>query len=249
MNEEKTIISDPIVGHTDQDIRDFDERARDSLGRDFPSEYTVEPKINGVSVELVYKKGTLTVAVTRDQGWGGEYITASLKTLLTVPLTLVQLDEDCSIPELLAVRGLVYMEFEAFRALNLRRIEKALLPFASPADAVADSLRQPNPRITAKRPLNMFCSGIAEYEGLPFQTEIESMAMLQKWGLRVNKPHVRLCKTIEDVIRYCHHLEETRTQFPYKVEGALIQINRLDVKKQLIEREGRPDYIIVFNFK
>lgn len=249
MNEEKTIISEPIVGYTDQDIQDFGERVRDSLGRDFPSEYTVEPKINGISVELVYKKGALTVAVTRDQGCGGEYITANLKTLLTVPLTLFQLDEDCSIPELLAVRGLVYMEFEAFRTLNLRRIEKVLPPFAGPADAAVDSLRQPNPRITAKRMLNMFCSGIVEYEGLPFETEMESMIMLQKWGLRVNKPHLRLCKTIEKVIPYCRHLEEIRSQFPYQVDGALIKINRPGPKKKLIERVNRSDYAIVFKFK
>ena len=242
-------MPDPVNGFTDQDIRDFDERVRDVLGHDYPSDYTVEPKINSVSVELVYKKGALTVAFTRDHAWDGEYITANLKTLLTVPLTLVQLDEDCSIPELLAVRGQAYMEFEAFHALNLHRIEKALPPFASPADAVADSLRQPNPRITAKRTLNMFSSGIAEYEGLPFETEMESMTMLQKWGLRVNKPHMRLCKTIEEVIGYCRQLEENRTQFPYELDGALIKINRLDLKQKLIERESRPDYSIVFRFK
>lgn len=249
MIERNRSIPDPVNGFTDQDIRDFDERVRGVLGNDNPVEFIAEPRINGLSVELVYKKGTLMLAFTRDHGHGGEYITANLKTLLTVPLTLVQLDEACSIPELLAVGGRVYMEFEAFQALNIRRKEKALFPFANPADAVADSLRQPNPRITAKRTLNMFCAGIADYEGPLFETEMESMIMLQKWGLRVDKPHMRLCPTVEKVIHYCRHLKEIRTQFPFKVDGALIKINRLNQQKKLIDRKGRPGYAIVYNFK
>ena len=249
MIEGNRSMPDPVNGFKDQDIRDFDERVQAVLGNDDPTEYTSEPKINGVSVELVYKNGALTIAFTRDHSQGGEYITANLKTLLTVPLSLDQIDENCSIPALLDVRGMVYMEFEAFQALNLHRMEKALFPFKSPADAVADSIRQPNPRITAKRKLNMFCSGIAKYDGPPFETEMESMIMLQKWGLRVNKPHLRLCPTAEKVIQYCHHLKEIRTQFPFKVDGALIKINRLSQQKKLLYGKRLPGCEIVYNFK
>ena len=240
---------DLMSGCTDQDLLNFDERIKDFLGSDDPVEYLIEPKLNGLAVDLVYKKGGLTIALTRDHGYHGEYITANLKTLLTVPLNLVQLDGDCDIPELLAVRGRVYMESEAFQGLNLRRTEKALPPFADPAEAVIDSLRQPNPRITAKRALNLFCSGIVEYEGPSFETEMESMIMLQKWGLRVNKPHMRLHSTIEKVIQYCRHIEEIRTQFPFKVDGALIRINLLSLQRQLFEKEEHPYGSIVFNFK
>ena len=238
-----------MSGCTDQELWGFDERIKGFLGNDYPIEYIVEPKLNGIAVELVYKKGGLTIAFARDHDYGEGYITANLKTLLTVPLTLIQLDEDCSIPELLFVRGRVYMELEAFQDLNLRRMGKALPPFANPAEAVADSLRQSNPRITAKIPLNIFCSGIVEYEGPPFKTEMESMIMLQKWGLRVNRPHLRLYPTIEKVIQYCRHLEANRTQFPFKLDGALIQINRLSLQKKLFENERHPGWAIVYNFE
>ena len=141
------------------------------------------------------------------------------------------------------------MELEPLQGLNLRRIEKALPPFEDPAEAVVDSLRQPNPRITAKRPLNMFCSGIVQYEGPPFETEMDSMIMLQKWGLRVDKPHLRLYSKIEEVIQYCHYLEEIRIQFPFKLDGVLIKINHLSLQKKLFEKEGHPGWAIVFNFK
>ena len=249
MNSGNRSFPDSKSGDTDREIRDFDDRIKSLLENDYPIEYIIEPKVNGLTVQLVYKNGGLTIAFTRNHDYSGEYITANLKTLLTVPLSLVQLDEDCSIPERLAVGGRVYMELEPFQGLNLNRIEKALPPFADPAEAVADSLRQPNPRITAKRPLNMFCSRIVQYEGPPFETEMESMIMLQKWGLRVDRPHLRLYSKIEEVIQYCHYLEEIRIQFPFKLDGALIKINHLRLQKKLFEKEGHPRWAIVFNFK
>ena len=249
MNEGNWSILSPESGYGEQDIRDFDERVRVFLGDEGPIEYIVEPKIDDLAVELVYKKGGLTIASTGRNGHQGDYVTANIKTLLTVPLTLVQLDEDCTIPDLLVVRGDVYMEFGAFQKLNHSRIEKGLHPFANPVDATADSLRQPNPRITAKRTLNMFCSGIGEYTGPSFETRMESMVMLQKWGLRVNKPFIREFPTIDKVIQYCRHLEEIRAQFPFKIDGAVIKLNRLSLQAKLVEGSGSPGWAFAFKFK
>lgn len=249
MNERNWSILGPESGYEDQDIRDFDEKVRVFLGDEGPIEYIVGPKIDGLGVELVYKKGGLTLASTGRNPIQGNYVTANIKTLLTVPLTLIQLDADCTIPDLLAVRGAVYMEFEAFQTLNQSRIEKGLHPFANPADATADSLRQPNPRITAKRPLNMFCSGIGEYSGPTFETRMESMVMLQKWGLRVNKPFIRECPTIDKVIQYCRQLEEISAQFPFSTDGAVIEVNHLNHQAKLVDGEGSPGWAFALKFK
>ena len=249
MNGENRFINDQESGCKDQDIRDFDEGVKGFLGDEGPFEYMVGPKLAGLTVALIYKKGGLEIASTGSNGPRGKYITANIKTLLTVPLTLVQLDEKCSIPGLLTVEGDVYMEFDALQTLNQRRMERGLPPFEHPVDAVADSLKQPNPRITAKRKLNMFCSGIGAYTGPSYKTQMESMIMLQKWGLRVNRPHIRVCPTIDEVIRYCCHLEERRTRFPFKIDGAAIKLNRLSLQEKLSEGDGGPGWAFALKFK
>ena len=249
MNRGNRLIIDRESGCKDQDIRDFDERVKGFLGDEGPFEYMVEPKLEGLTVALVYKKGGLEIASTLGNGYEGEYITANIKTLLTVPLTLVQLDENYTIPDLLTVQGDVYMEFDAFIALNQQRMERDFPPFEHPVDAVADSLRQPNPRITAKRTLNMFCSGVGEYTGPSYKTQMDSMIMLQKWGLRVNRPLFRVCPTIDKVIQYCRHLKEIRTQFPFKIDGAVIKLNRLRLQEKLVEGDGSPGWVLAFEFK
>lgn len=249
MNKLNLYKISPNSGYEDRDILEFEKKVRGCLGGEDPIEYIVSPGIEGIGIELVYKKGELSLAFTVRKGSRVDYITSNVKTLLTVPLTLIQLDKDCTIPNFLAVRGDVYIELEAFKSMNQSRTEKGQHPFASPADATADSLIQPNPRITAKRPLNMFCSGIGEYIGPSFETRMESLVMLQKWGLRVNRPFFKECPTIDEVIGYCHHLQAIRDQFPYKTEGAVIEINRLNYLAKLIEEGGGLEQAFLFNFK
>jgi DNA ligase (NAD+) len=219
------------------------------LGEEGTIEYIVAPKIDGLAVELIYKKGELSLASKGGNPTRGEYVTSNIKTLLTVPLTLIQLDADCVIPDLITVRGHVYMELKDFQSLNHNRNEKGQHPFANPVDATADSLRQPNPRITARRPLNMFCSGIGDYMGPTYETRMESMDMLQKWSLRVNKPFIKAHPTIEKVIQYCHHLRDIRAQFPYSIDGALIEVNLLTLQARLDEKAGSPGSAIVLKFE
>ena len=249
MNQFKSHKISIHSGYEDQDIREFENNVRAFLGDEDPIEYLVGPSIEGIGIGLVYEKGGLSLAFTERDGSRAEYVTANVKTLLTVPLTLVQLDQDCAIPDLLTVRGDVYMESDAFEILNQGRIERDLSPFASPMDATSDSLIQPNPRITAKRSLNMFCSGIDEYKGPSFETRMESLVMLQKWGLRVNRPFFKVYLSIDEVIRYCHHIEEIREQFPFTIDGAVIEMNRLLDQEKLIQKGGGPGWAFVFKFK
>jgi len=234
---------------SDQDIRDFDTRVKRFLGNDSPVDYTVEPKIDGLAVELVYENGALTVASTRGDGLTGENVTRNIKTILTIPLTLTQKKNALPPPDILEVRGEVYMELEAFEKLNHERVERDLQPFANPRNAAAGSLRQLDPKITARRPLNMFCYGIGMISELSRDTHHELMTLLQQWGLRVNRPYIRICNTLTEVIDYCRHLEEIRTQFFFEIDGAVIKVNRLDLQTRLGQKSRSPRWAMAFKFK
>jgi DNA ligase (NAD+) len=236
-------------GFNEENIRDFDARTKRFLGEDTHLQYTVEPKIDGVAVELVYEEGKLSVASTRGDGDVGEDVTANIKTLLSVPLVLRPLTQDIPIPELIEVRGEVYMEIEAFKALNMQRTNKGLPDFANPRNAAAGSLRQLDPRITATRPLDMFCYGIGETRGLSLETHLEWMVAIQQMGLRVNRPHVRACRDLMEVVDYCHQLEEQRDQFPYEIDGAVIKVNQLALQARLGEKSRSPRWAMAYKFK
>ena len=232
----------------DQHILDFDARVRKFLGDDAPVSYTVEPKIDGLAVELIYEKGALTVASTRGDGRVGENVTGNIKTILNVPLTLADREKTLLIPDLLAVRGEVYMDVAAFEKLNQKRVAKNEALFANPRNAAAGALRQLDSRVTAKRPLDMFCYGVGGPETLPFETHWELMISLQRWGLRVNRPHIQVCDTINEVVAGCRHLEETRAQFPYEIDGAVIKVNRLDLQARLGMKSRSPRWAMAYKF-
>ncbi|MGD9320597.1 MAG: NAD-dependent DNA ligase LigA [Desulfobacteraceae bacterium] len=236
-------------GFDEQGIRDFDARLKRFLGEDPHVEYTVEPKIDGVAVELIYDGGVLSVASTRGDGYVGEDITSNIKTILSVPLTLFPISENVTIPELLEVRGEVYMEVKAFEELNEKRLAQGLAVFANPRNAAAGSLRQLDPRVTVKRPLDMFCYGIGELRGQNFETQMELMIALQVLGLRVNRPHIRACHSLEEVIGYCHQLEAKRSQFPYEIDGAVIKVNQLDLQARLGQKSRSPRWAMAYKFR
>ncbi len=235
-------------GFGKQDIMDFDARLKRFLKNDAPIEYTVEPKIDGLAVELVYEKGRLAVASTRGDGFVGENVTQNIKTLLSVPLSLSQYAEDVPIPDLLEVRGEVYIEKESFFQMNHERKKNGLSVFANPRNAAAGSLRQLDHKITAKRPLTMFCYGVGSVSDHAFETQYEMMLALQRWGLRVNRPHIRVCQTIEEVIDVCHDFEEKRVQFFYEIDGAVIKVNQLSQQEQLGQKSRSPRWALASKF-
>ena len=233
----------------DNDIIDFHARIKKVLGDNSSFNYTVEPKIDGLAVEIVFEEGKITVASTRGDGITGEDITPNIKTILTLPLTLTERNKKRPIPELLEVRGEVYMEIEAFNKLNRSRIDKNIPVFANPRNAAAGSLRQLDFRETLKRPLNIFCYGIGMMRGSEVAAQKELMTALNEWGLRVNIPHIKVCEDIEEVIEYCHLLEETRPQFFYEIDGAVIKVNQLEIQKRLGEKARSPRWALAFKFK
>jgi len=202
------------------EAREFDERLKRFLKTEEEFDYVVEPKMDGVAVELVYENGRLTVGSTRGDGYRGENVTQNLKTIHTIPLQLLDMEEP--VPELLEVRGEVYMDVEAFKKLNEERLARGETPFANPRNAAAGSLRQLDPKVTASRPLMIYCYGIGEVKGRRFETQWEVLQTLKKWGLRVN-PLIERCRGIEPAIAYHHRLEHQRHGPPL---GPGLQVHR-----------------------
>lgn len=232
---------------SDEDLIDFDNRLK-KLNSNVSIEYTVEPKMDGLAIELVYQDGKLAVASTRGDGYTGENVTANIKTLLTVPLNLFCLKGD-NIPRLLEARGEVYMEKEDFKKLNQTRLNEALSTFANPRNAAAGSLRQLDPKVTAKRRLNMFCYGVGVVSDYRADTYYETMLFLQSLGLRVNRPSIKICSNIAEVIEYCHKLEENRDDFPFEIDGAVIKVNNLELQEKFGLKSRSPRWAIAYKFK
>jgi DNA ligase (NAD+) len=238
----------PDEGHSEEEILRFDSRARERLGEGVPIQFTVEPKIHGVAVEIAYQGGILSRACTVGDGYQGEIVTPNIKTILTVPLTLWRIGHAPPFPEYLEVRGDVYMETGPFEELNREREEKGLNRFRDANEASMDSLTQVNPRISARRALNMFCHGVGEMTGPRPQTSYEQMVILQSWGFRVNRPHIRICDTTGEVLEECRSIREKRRSFPFDIEGALVKINPLDLQAKLGSTGGSPEWAFIYRF-
>ncbi len=233
---------------SEQEFREFDERVRRSLGLAGPVDYVAEPKLDGLGVELVYEHGELAVASTRGDGFVGENVTANVRTIRSVPLRLRRDSGAPPIPARLEVRGEVIMPKSAFQKLNAERAQKGEPLFANPRNAAAGSLRQLDSRITASRPLDMFCYAPGDLTGLPFETHWDFLQGLQAWGFKTN-PLNRGCRGAAEVIAYHAEMERKRGQLDYDVDGVVAKVNRFDQQRQLGEVSRSPRWAIAFKFK
>ncbi len=231
---------------TEKEAREFDERIRRFLRRQGPLEYVVEPKMDGVAVELVYVGGLLQVGATRGDGIRGEDVTQNIKTVRSVPLRLLEVPS-YPIPERVDVRGEVFLAIEDFHRLNEKRKEEGETPFANPRNAAAGSLRQLDSSITARRPLDMFAYGIGELRGARFETHWELLQGLKAWGLKVN-PHVFLCASMEEALGSYRRILEMRPALPYEADGAVIKVNSMALQRELGEISRSPRWAIAFKF-
>lgn len=233
------------------EVYEFDKRIKRflNLPEELSIEYTVEPKIDGLAIELVYEEGALRVGATRGDGYLGEDVTNNLKTIKTIPLRLRKFSEDApEIPPRIDVRGEVYMTKEEFKKINEERIARKEVPFANPRNAAAGSLRQLDPQITAKRKLDLFCYGVGYMEGYTFKTQWEVLQTLPKWGLKVN-PLVRLVKSIDEAIEYHREMEKIRDSLPYEIDGIVIKVNDLSLWEKLGTKARSPRYALAYKFQ
>jgi DNA ligase (NAD+) len=231
---------------SEQDMLDFNERIKRLLGTSENINFVAEPKLDGVAVNLIYENGNLAVGSTRGDGFTGEDITQNLKTIHTLPLKMSR-NAPVPTPDMIEIRGEVYMEIDAFKKLNRRRIQGGEPPFANPRNAAAGSLRQLDSKITAKRPLDVFCYGIGSFSGVAFRNHREVLETLALWGFRVN-PEVSRAGTIHECIEYYHRINERRKDLPYEIDGIVIKVDPLDIQERLGAVSRSPRWAIACKF-
>jgi DNA ligase (NAD+) len=227
------------------EAREFDDRLKRFLKTTEEFPYVLEPKMDGCAVELVYETGRLTTGSTRGDGYRGENVTQNLKTIHTIPLSL--LTEAELAPELLEVRGEVYMDLEEFKKFNAERLARGEPAFANPRNAAAGSLRQLDPKITAARPLKIYCYGVGEVRGRNFDSHWEVLQTLKKWGLRVN-PMIQRDQGIEAAIAYHRQLEHQRHGLPYEIDGMVIKVDSLPLQERLGTKARSPRWALAYKF-
>jgi DNA ligase (NAD+) len=231
----------------EDEVLEFDKRVKKLLNTSQDIEYVAEPKIDGLAVELVYQQGVFTIGSTRGDGEVGEDITQNLRTVKYIPLKLLS-RSSTKLPDLLEVRGEVYIDIIDFEALNKEREQVGEPPFANPRNAAAGSLRQLDSSITARRPLKIFCYGLGRLEGMRLETHWEALMALQGWGLRVNNLSQR-CYSISQVLEYYHKIAELREKQSYELDGIVIKVNRLDYQRTLGATTKSPRWALAYKFE
>lgn len=211
-----------------EELRAFDERVRSGLPAGSKVEYVMEPKIDGLACSLIYENGKLVRAATRGDGLVGENVTANVRTIRSIPLTL-KVPEGEAVPELLDVRGEVYMPRQAFMRLNEQRAERGESEFANPRNAAAGSLRQLDPQVTASRSLSFFAYYLVGDGAQPKHSE--SLALLARYGFKVSENY-KVVENIDEAIKYIGDFNELRQGLSYDTDGAVIKVN--DVYQQRI---------------
>jgi DNA ligase (NAD+) len=202
-----------------------------------------EPKLDGLAVELVYRKGRLVQGSTRGDGQTGEEITVNLRTVPAIPLKL----RGREIPDLLEVRGEVIITTTGFKALNEQRAAAGENLFANPRNAAAGSLRQLDSRITASRPLDFYAYGVGDPSRLPCRRQVEILEVLGGWGFKIN-PYVKSCPELVDVISHFQRLETVRNQLDYEIDGMVVKVDDLALQQRLGAKARSPRWAIAWKF-
>ncbi len=225
-----------------QEIIDFDMRIKKGLQTNNEIEYILEPKLDGLAVELIYQNGLFKIGSTRGDGNIGENITQNLKTIKQIPLSI---NEKAPIIE---IRGEVFIDKADFVNLNKQRLNNNEQPFANPRNCAAGSLRQLNSKITSTRPLKIFCYAPGYIEGLNLNSQYAFLKMLPKWGLPVN-PLIKIGYGPKFIIKYLNEMEEKRNELPYEIDGIVCKVNNFDLQNQLGNKSRSPRWAIAGKFK
>ncbi|TRZ49451.1 NAD-dependent DNA ligase LigA [bacterium] len=225
-----------------QELKDWDTRLRKGL-RQENIEYVVELKIDGLSANLTYKKGKLIIGATRGDGESGEDVTPNIKTIRAIPLKLMGED----VPDLIEIRGEVYLARQDLEALNKERQIQGEVLFANPRNAAAGSLKLLDTAVVAKRRLNFFAHSLGEYKRADIATQWDFLQALKNWGLPVNG-HSRLLKDSEEVIAYCKSWQEKREKLSYDIDGIVVKVNGLSQQKRLGFTLKSPRWAVAYKF-
>lgn len=222
-------------------LRRFDERVRKAIGS--PVTYVLEPKLDGASIELVYERGTLVRAATRGDGVTGEGVTDNVRTIATVPLVLA----GPQVPPLVALRGEVFMGVKAFEDLNTELLDAGSETFANPRNAAAGALRQLDPTLTARRPLDVYVYDILAVEGRRFATHREAQAAMRRWGLPVSDIGAT-ATDLEGITRFHARMLAQRDSLPFEIDGIVIKLDDLEQRRALGTTARHPRWAYAYKF-
>ncbi|RDZ08027.1 DNA ligase [Priestia megaterium] len=222
----------------EEDLRDFDRRVRQAVGDEFS--YVCELKIDGLAVSLRYQDGYLVLGATRGDGTIGENITENLKTIRSIPLRIKE-------PLSMEVRGEAFMPRKSFEALNEAKMGRDEVPFANPRNAAAGSLRQLDPKIAAKRNLDIFVYAMTDTGELEIDSHSESLNLLDELGFKTNKER-QTCETIDDVIAYIESWQTKRPELSYDIDGIVVKVDSFDQQDELGTTAKSPRWAIAYKF-
>jgi DNA ligase (NAD+) len=230
---------------SEEELRAWVTRMRTHLAREGIEEpafeFVAEPKIDGLAISLLYEDGVLVRGATRGNGEVGEDVTHNLRTIPTIPLRIADA------PDVLEVRGEIYMALKDFAGLNERRAEAGLSTFMNPRNAAAGTIRQLDPKLARERPLSMWAYGVGRLEGLRFGSHWESLTWLREHDFRVNQD-IRLLETEDEVVRQCLAWQERRGGLDFEIDGVVVKVSDLELQRRLGVVGRDPRWAIAWKF-
>jgi len=225
-----------------EELKEWTERVRKGLG-DEEIEYVAELKIDGLSANITYIDGKLALGATRGDGEAGEDVTENIKTIRAIPLALAAED----IPELIEIRGEVYMERKDFMSVNREREKEGEVLFANPRNAASGSLKLLDTSIVAKRRLNFFAHSLGENKGAKIENQRDFLDKLKRWGMRTN-PQWKLLRSIDEIIDYCKSWQEKRDRLTYDIDGIVVKVNDFSQQRKLGFTMKSPRWAVAYKF-
>jgi len=228
-----------------QEFMEFDQRVRSALGREEVYEYIAELKIDGLAVSLLYENGLLVRGATRGDGKQGDDITNNIRTIRSIPLRIFK---ENNFPAAFEVRGEAYLPKASFERINENRLSRGEAPFANPRNAAAGSLKLQDPKLVAKRRLEMFCYYFyTEDDRFVKFSHQENLLLLKEFGFAVN-PHYEKCRTMFEVTAYVEKWEQKRHTLPYEIDGVVLKVNSIAQQQKLGSTAKSPRWAIAFKF-
>jgi len=230
---------------TPEEAVEFENRIKKLLGSDEKFTYIAEPKFDGVSASLTYRDGAFALGATRGDGKTGEDVTMAIKTIKSVPLTLMG---EYHKPSSIEIRGEVIIPIKEFKQLNTRLSTAGEPTFISPRNSASGSLRQLDPGMVAQRPLYFYAWGVGNADGITFTRETEALEQLKEWGFKVEDSIIE-CQDIEAAIDYHKTLEDQRDELPYEIDGVVLKVNDRGLQRRLGTTAKYPRWAIAYKFK
>jgi DNA ligase (NAD+) len=224
-----------------EELNAWGKRVERTIGR--RADFICELKVDGVAIALTYENGAYVTGATRGNGFVGDDITANIRTIRSVPVKL----RGSKHPAVLEVRGEAYLPVKAFEELNERLLDKEQRPFANPRNAGAGSLRQKDPKVTASRPLRIWCYGVGHVEGKRFARHSEALEFLKESGLPVS-PETELLDSLEEVFGFCERWQEHRHDIDYEIDGVVVKVDQVSLQEELGATSHAPRWAIAYKF-